>query len=137
MANPCPCGCGRRVGWTKTGPAKAYPSVVMMRAELEPYYDWVLSNSPPPDAPGAGEWTAYQAEMRKFCGMALPQMQRWFEEHLHGQARPGSTPDLLALAKGLEAARSDAMAVIQEVHAIQQQGWGVIAPLKVKRTLPY
>lgn len=88
----CPCGCGRKVGFTKKGSAKAYPEAV---EAAEMYRDAESS-----------QWVNEVADpllRRRILAAAVTaaRLPDYFLEHLHGTARAGSTPDVMTLAKQL------------------------------------
>lgn len=111
MAQTCPCGCGRRVGWTKKGAAAGYVRVTAIITEGPEIIDAACEY-----AAKAGEQIdpADVAEMRR--GLVNAERVRgWLVEHLHGQARPGTTPDLLALSHTLDAFDEWAMGMVESI----------------------
>lgn len=91
MAQTCPCGCGRRVGWTKKGPAKLYPQITDLVVACTPAMNWVITNDVA--APG---WQHEQTEARKLK-VNCEQVRHWLLDHIHGQADPRTTPNLMQL----------------------------------------
>lgn len=92
----CPCGCGRKVGFTKKGSAKAYPEAI----EAAAFYQDVEAS------PWVQEGADPQTRSRLLAAAAsASRLPGYFLEHLHGTARPGSTPDVMTLAQQLRANR--------------------------------
>lgn len=88
MAGICPCGCGRRLGFNKSGAAKAYNGCTTIIDNATPLVAEIKHHVSERDG----------AELAQVLVDANA-VRAAFLEHLHGEARPGRTPDLLALAQ--------------------------------------
>jgi hypothetical protein len=114
MAQSCPCGCGRKVGWSKKGPAKVYPDVVTLAWVAGPAMDWIIAT----DRPELADWPELQVKTSG-SRTGAANVQRWLLEHLHGEARPNQTPDLMELTGMIRAMRP---ALISAVGVSDQLG---------------
>lgn len=91
----CPCSCGRRVGFTVKGAVVGVRAMDDLIATVTGHIQRELAasgDSAPPEE--VGEFVE--------VGRRLGQM---FLDHVHKPARPGQTPDLLALNRALAAYR--------------------------------
>jgi hypothetical protein len=94
MAQLCPCGCGKRLGWgvTKKGAATAYEQVSQWdELTRQIVLDELLHGLHP-----QGE----RVEMQRLLD-TLSQIKGVLRDHLHGKARPATHPNLMQIAEGL------------------------------------
>ena len=89
----CPCGCGRGVKFTKKGSAKGYIEAV----EALEFFDQFAASGWDDDPQAR--------EAMLMAGGLARELPRAFAAHIHGEARPGSTPDVLTLAQQLRSNR--------------------------------
>lgn len=88
MATRCPCGCGVKVPFGKGGAAKGYARFCETREVAEPIFEEYLRD---PKVEGdthelIGQWRDIGKGL-EYCYLA----------HLHREAAPGTTPDLLTV----------------------------------------
>jgi hypothetical protein len=115
MADPktCPCGCGKRVGWSpqKKGAASSYVELSSTLSFVAPIlHDSLRMDDPPSDE---------RQETERFLANGN-QMRQWLIDHVHGTAAPGRTPDLLELAGGLRALNQDVARILAWAD---ESGW--------------
>ena len=91
MANFCPCGCGARVGFAKKGAARAALSMDKALANLHEVLRDIESD---PELSGD---TAFE-DLPEFVRNG-ERIRGWLLDHIHGDARPGVTPDMLAIKR--------------------------------------
>lgn len=91
MATPCPCGCGRRVGFSTKGAAVGVRFMETILETITPVIESEIHWEDP----------AEEREALKFLSTGK-QIRQWFLDHVHKVARPGTTPDLLALKRMLD-----------------------------------
>ncbi len=92
MAGICPCGCGRRLGFNKGGAAKGYSGCTTILDSATPLVFQIMQQVDERDGAELARTLENVARLRGS-----------FLEHLHGEARPGRTPDLLALGRAYKA----------------------------------
>ena len=92
MAQPCPCGCGQRLGFTRRGAAAGYRRAAAVEARLSTAVPAAVRQlqMPPDEAASAQRLVMDAGAVRLELLM-----------HCHGTANPGSTNDLLTLSRGL------------------------------------
>ena len=91
--NTCPCGCGQRLGSLQIGKRGAAKGA----AEAGRFLTMLASRI---------EVSALSTDDRREYEIAIADLGRirsCFLEHVHGQARPGKTPDVMELAQQLGA----------------------------------
>lgn len=93
MASSCPCGCGRKVAFSVKGSAIGARNMDVMLTEVEPFVEELLA---------AMELSGDQAgQLRNFLEKGQ-RIRGWFLDHVHKQARPGVTPDVLSLKRMMD-----------------------------------
>ena len=94
--NTCPCGCGKRLGALQIGKRGAAKGA----AETSQFLTMLASRI---------DISVLSSVDRREYEVAVADLGRirdCFLEHVHGQARPGKTPDVLELAQQLSAFRA-------------------------------
>jgi len=95
MADRCPCGCGTRVGLLKKGAAKATQT---MDEALAALHEVIRDLDTDPELRAEFE----DSEALRSFEQGGKQIRSWLLDHLHGTARPGQTPDLLAIKRAMD-----------------------------------
>ena len=90
MATVCPCGCWRKIDSSTHGAAVGVVRMDAMLAVVRPAAGRGL-----PAEPSDG---ARAAELRTTIADG-EQIRRWFVDRVHGDARPGVTPDVVTLTR--------------------------------------
>lgn len=93
----CPCDCGRPVPFMKGGAAKTYRAVTAVLAELTALFDEAL-----PTVRDAADRAKLAVAFEETVADG-EELQRVLLEHLHKEAAPGKTPDLLAISRAYRA----------------------------------
>jgi hypothetical protein len=93
MASTCPCGCGRKVGFSTKGAAAGVAAMDRMLSDVAPEVDaWLRAGTVGGDE--ADRMRSFVDDGRRIRG--------FFIDHVHRVARPGKTPDLLELKRRMD-----------------------------------
>lgn len=105
MAGQCPCGCGTRVGFTKSGFAKALQRVQAAREVDEVLREYL-------DTVDVVPTTRRDIEMHMKVGGEL---ERHLLAHLHGTATPASTPNGIELKRALDPWEARTLSMLKQI----------------------
>jgi hypothetical protein len=94
MVEICPCGCGREVGFFKQGSARAVREIDQRLAALE-----ALRRAIDAHPVRADRQRVDDLRSREHHGQLI---RARFLDHVHGEARPGITPDLVTIKRAMD-----------------------------------
>jgi hypothetical protein len=103
MATVCPCGCGRKIGFSRRGAAAGLERVDGILEDVTPVVERQLARE---DVDPEGQTAA-----REFLANGH-RLRAWFLEHCHGEANPYSTPNLMKLSRALKAFGDEAAGIL-------------------------
>src|SRR4051794_14184232 len=106
MAQACPCGCGRNVKFGKSGAAKGVVRADAMIVVAKPAVDAIRQSN----ALASRDMAEVE---RSLANLERTRLQ--LLDHVHGEARPGTTPDLLALHRTLNSMQEWTLALMDGV----------------------
>lgn len=110
MAGECPCGCGTKVGFMKSGFAKGLERVLVARAHSEEIFRQYL------EIVDVAPETRRDLEAHMKIGAEL---ERHFKSHVHGTARPTTTPNGMDLKRALDPWEARTLSVLQQLGGEQ------------------
>lgn len=106
MAGVCPCGCGKRVGFMKSGFAKGLERVMLAREFSEEVFrEYLAEVDVVPE-------TRRDLELHMKVGA---QLERHFKAHVHGTATPATTPNGMELKRALDPWEARTLSVLKQL----------------------
>lgn len=106
MAGQCPCGCGKKVGFMKSGFAKGLERVMVARTHSDEVFREYL------DVVDLVPDTRRNVELHLKVGAEL---ERHFAAHVHGTATPSNTPNGMELKRALDPWEARTLSMLKQL----------------------